>query len=90
MRIALRVWVGGKVQGVYYRQSTASQADALGVLGWVRNLADGRVEAWLEGEGTAVRALAEWMAQGPSAARVDSLEQVEQPAQELTAFRVLR
>ena len=66
--------VSGRVQGVFFRQSTADTARRLGLSGWVRNLPDGRVEAEAEGERAALEALVEWCRRGPPAARVDGLE----------------
>ena len=70
---AIRCIVGGRVQGVYYRAATAAQAQRLNVDGWVKNLADGRVEVVAAGEPEAVAALARWLWQGPPAARVDAV-----------------
>jgi acylphosphatase len=90
MQICRHVKVSGKVQGVYYRQSAADQAMALQVRGWVRNRDDGRVEALLEGDESAVQALIGWMKQGPSAARVDEVEVFECSVQDMEGFEVLR
>lgn len=89
-RICLHGYVSGKVQGVYYRQSTQEQADLLELDGWVRNLADGRVEVLVEGEEDAVRALVAWLEQGPEAAEVEGVELQEQPLQGITGFIVRR
>ena len=67
----IRAIVSGRVQGVSYRASTAHKARALGLVGWVRNLANGNVE--LEAEGDGVDALIEWCKQGPPAAQVDEV-----------------
>jgi acylphosphatase len=73
-RQAVRCVVAGRVQGVYYRAATAEQAVGLKLDGWVKNLADGRVEVVAAGEPSAVAALARWLWSGPPAARVDAVE----------------
>ncbi|MFC5698135.1 acylphosphatase [Pseudomonas sp. GCM10022186] len=89
-RICLHGYVSGKVQGVYFRQSTQEQADRLELDGWVRNLSDGRVEVLVEGEEGAVRELAAWLEQGPADARVTGVELQDQPLQGITGFIVRR
>ncbi|HEY6533302.1 MAG TPA: acylphosphatase [Acidimicrobiales bacterium] len=71
--VRVHVVVSGRVQGVWYRESCRQQAVASGVSGWVRNRADGRVEAALEGEREAVDAVLRWMAEGPPLAEVTSV-----------------
>ncbi len=70
----IRVRVKGRVQGVYYRASTRAQARALGLVGWVRNTADGAVELEAQGAPSALAELVEWCRKGPPAARVATLE----------------
>jgi acylphosphatase len=72
-KIRRRVFVSGRVQGVWYRDSARSRAEALGVSGSARNLLDGRVELDLEGEPTAVEAMIAWARHGPPRARVDGV-----------------
>ena len=81
------MFVSGRVQGVFFRQETSRRA-AGRVNGWVRNLADGRVEAVLEGPPFAVEPIVAWMRQGPRSAEVTGVEvSWEQPAGE-GPFRV--
>ena len=75
--------VSGKVQGVWYRDSTVKQAAQIGVTGWVRNMADGCVEVLACGEQSQLDALYQWLMQGPLLARV---EKVEQEAVEVQKF----
>lgn len=72
-QVRVTVRVKGRVQGVFYRQSTLEQAQQLGINGWVRNLPDGDVEAVFEGTEQAVEQMLAWCRQGPSAARVDDI-----------------
>ena len=64
------VHVRGVVQGVGFRHATVRQAHALGVAGWVANLADGSVEAMLQGSANQIDRMLEWMRRGPPSARV--------------------
>ena len=70
---AFRAIVHGRVQGVSFRYYTREEAHNLGVSGWVRNLPDGTVEVWAEGDHDAVESLEEWLGHGPDSARVDQL-----------------
>jgi acylphosphatase len=67
------VTVRGRVQGVGFRAGAAGRARSLGLRGWVRNRADGSVEALLDGEEGAVETLVRWLGEGPRGARVDGL-----------------
>jgi len=66
--------VSGKVQGVFFRQALKVVAKKNNVLGWVRNLKDGRVEAILEGDTKSVNSVIEWTRIGPANSRVDDIE----------------
>ena len=66
--------VSGRVQGVYFRSYTADKARELGINGWVRNVAGGRVEAVFEGEEQAVREMVEWCWTGSPSARVEEVQ----------------
>ncbi len=71
---AARLFVSGKVQGVFYRASTREQALGLGLRGYARNLSDGRVEVLAAGDPAAIDALVRWLRQGPPMARVDNVQ----------------
>lgn len=85
--VGLRIVVRGRVQGVWYRAWTMREAEALGLRGWVRNRADGSVEAALFGEESAVRAMVERCRVGPPAARVEAVEELPEPGPAPDGFR---
>jgi acylphosphatase len=89
--IRARFRVIGLVQGVWFRQATANEANELGLAGSVRNRADGSVEGVVEGPREAVEALLRWSRRGPPAARVEAVEvEWEAPRGEPGPFRVDR
>jgi acylphosphatase len=69
-----QVVVHGAVQGVFFRAETRDRARSLGVGGWVRNAADGSVEAVFEGEAERVESMVSWCRRGPRGARVDDVD----------------
>jgi acylphosphatase len=69
-----RFLVSGHVQGVFFRASTRTRAQALGLRGYAMNLADGRVEVVASGDDDALDQLAAWLRIGPPSARVDGIE----------------
>ena len=72
--VALHVWVRGRVQGVFFRDSTRREAVALGLCGWVRNLPDGRVEALFSGSRGACEQALAFVRRGPPRAEVTGVE----------------
>lgn len=74
MRLARRLVISGRVQGVGYRYFAQEAAAREGVCGWVRNLPDGRVEAFVEGDAEAVTRVERALRQGPRGARVDAVD----------------
>ncbi|WP_139177719.1 acylphosphatase [Ruania alba] len=89
-RIARRVHVAGHVQGVGYRMHCSRTAERLGVAGWVRNLPDGAVQAWVEGAPDAVGSLLDWLATGPRNAEVTGTQITEEDPQGLSSFEIRR
>lgn len=85
---AYRVRVTGRVQGVFFRAWTRDQAHELSVAGWVRNAADGSVEAHVEGERGAVDKLIDRMRQGPPSADVRDLQVHDASGEGLDRFEV--
>ena len=72
--VRAEVHISGRVQGVWFRQSTKKTADQVGVTGWCRNNPDGSVEAVFEGEENKVKSAVDWCKTGPRLARVDELQ----------------
>ncbi|TQV75470.1 acylphosphatase [Aliikangiella marina] len=86
----VHAFVSGKVQGVWYRDSTIAAAKRFGVQGWVRNLRDGRVELIAQGSSKDVDCLIQWCWQGSAASQVSDVEAAECAAQDLNEGFVRR
>jgi acylphosphatase len=83
-----RVVVHGRVQGVFFRDSTRRRARAHGVSGWVTNRSDGTVEAVLEGSPEAVERVQRFLETGPPRAGVEQIEVHDEPPEGLSGFDV--
>lgn len=89
-RAAVHVFFSGIVQGVFFRAHTRREAVRLGLVGWVRNLEDGRVEAFAEGDRAAVERLLEYCGADIPTARVEHVEfDWVAPTGELRSFEVV-
>jgi acylphosphatase len=89
-RAAVHVFFSGIVQGVFFRAHTRREAVRLGLVGWVRNLEDGRVEAWAEGDRAAVEQLLEYCSADIPTARVEHVDfDWMAPTGELRSFEVV-
>ena len=76
---SVHVMISGRVQGVAFRYCTREKAGELGLDGWVRNLADGRVEAVFQGRAPDVETVLAWCRLGPPSARVEGVQVSERP-----------
>jgi acylphosphatase len=83
-----RVVAHGRVQGVFFRDSTQREAKSAGVAGWVTNRPDGAVEAVFEGDDAAVERMVEFIRGGPGHADVDDVEVHEEAPEGLEGFEV--
>jgi acylphosphatase len=72
--VCKKCFVGGRVQGVFYRGTAAARARELQIRGYARNLADGRVEVLACGEESAVATFVSWLWTGSSACKVTSVD----------------
>lgn len=88
-QICIHCYVSGRVQGVWFRASTKEEADRLGVTGWVRNMTDGRVEAFICGENDKVMALYEWLKKGPEQAQVEDVTFKKEELKQFSNFEVV-
>jgi len=90
MKVRAHVLVSGRVQGVFFRSETQSEAWRWNVKGWVRNLLDGRVEAVFEGDMESVVKLIEFCERGPLWARVKRIDvSWEEYVGEFEDFKIL-
>jgi acylphosphatase len=83
-----RVVIRGHVQGVFFRDSSRTQARRHQVTGWVTNRPDGAVEAVFEGDEAAVDAMVAWVHRGPDAAVVAHVEVIDEAPEGVPDFRI--
>jgi acylphosphatase len=72
-----QIFVSGRVQGVFFRDSTRNMANQLNLSGGVRNLRDGRVEVQVSGDDVGVQTLIKWLKIGPKSAKVSTIEVID-------------
>jgi acylphosphatase len=91
MAIARKLLISGEVQGVGFRYFTQRSAAKHQVRGYVRNLSDGRVEAWVQGNESAVADFTRDLSAGPRFSNVTDIEElVVEPRREYSTFRIER
>jgi acylphosphatase len=83
-----RVVAHGRVQGVFFRDSTQREAKSAGVAGWVTNRSDGAVEAVFEGDDDAVQRMVDFVRGGPGHADVEDVEVHDEQPEGLSGFDV--
>jgi acylphosphatase len=74
VEITVQVTISGRVQGVWFRDSTRRMADSLGIYGWVKNNDDGKVEALFQGKPEKINEILDWCKKGPPLSRVDKVK----------------
>jgi len=90
MKKALKIYIRGSVQGIFFRNFIKENADKLNVKGFVRDLEDGRVEVFIEGNSEDVEKMVEVCKNGPKHAIIRNIEQKEERFQDFKEFKVLR
>ncbi len=83
---ARRFLISGRVQGVFFRESTRRMAETLGITGYANNLSDGSVEVLACGEDEAVRRLEDWLRHGPPTSKVDRVTAISIDVAPVTDF----
>jgi acylphosphatase len=86
----VRLVIKGKVQGVFYRASAREMAEKLGITGWIKNNAEGDVEALITGSQHNIDHFVSWCWQGPARARVDTVEVKKEEERSFDSFQVIR
>ena len=88
-KICIHCYISGRVQGVWFRASTKTEAEKLNITGWAKNLPDGRVEVLACGEKENIMKLYAWLKQGPRLAKVADVFYEELPWQDGDGFETL-
>ncbi|KTC78266.1 acylphosphatase [Legionella brunensis] len=88
-QLCMHCYISGKVQGVWFRASAQEEAEKLGITGWVRNLADGRVEVFACGDQEQIEEYDRWLREGPSLAQVTDYVREDLAWKKYTGFDTL-
>jgi acylphosphatase len=89
MKKSVRVYINGIVQGVFFRNFIKENAERYNVKGFIRNLEDGRVETFLEGDSNDVNKMIELCKKGPKHSKIKDIEIKPERFQELRNFKIL-
>jgi acylphosphatase len=86
---AVRLYIEGTVQGIFFRQFIKENAERNNIRGFARNLEDGRVEVYAEGDGDSVDKMIEACKKGPAHSQIKKVEIKEEKFQDLREFKIL-
>jgi acylphosphatase len=89
MKTAVRLYIKGTIQGIFFRQFIKDNAERNNVKGFVRNLEDGRVEVFIEGNNEDVDKMIELCKKGPKHSQIDDVEIKEEKFQDFKEFKIL-
>jgi len=89
MKKAVRLYISGLVQGIFFRGFIKENAEKLNLKGFVRNLEDSRVEVFIEGNPDDVRKMIELCKKGPKHSEVKKVEEKDEKFQEFKSFKIL-
>ncbi|MEO9020654.1 MAG: acylphosphatase [Ginsengibacter sp.] len=82
--------ISGKVQGVFFRETSRRMAEKLNIKGWIKNTEDGKVEVLITGQEKKIEEFVKWCRKGPEKARVDDVNVSDQPTFDFEKFEVMR
>ncbi|NCO18285.1 acylphosphatase [Candidatus Pacearchaeota archaeon CG09_land_8_20_14_0_10_30_9] len=89
MKKSIRLYISGLVQGIFFRSFIKENAEKLNIKGFVRNLEDGRVEVFIEGNFEDVVKMVELCKKGPKHSEIKKVEEKSERFQDLKSFKVL-
>jgi len=89
MKKTVRLYISGSVQGIFFRQFVKDNAERNDLKGFVRNLEDGRVEVFIEGDLENVEKMIELCKKGPKHSQIRNVEEKEEKFQGLKEFKIL-
>ena len=89
MKKSIRLYITGTIQGVFFRAFIKENDEKYNVKGFVRNLEDGRIEVFLEGDADNVNKMIELCKKGPKHSKIEKVEEKEERFQDFKTFKVL-